>query len=427
MALFATPLAAEIKDISRTISWTIDPSIVDYAGHTIKCGANAGGPYDDIDIVGGNPLYIPVDDMADPENPSYTITIIADTETFTNAFCVLSAYDSQGEDGNLSNEMSILSDTIETLVGVNSLQILNSNEVNGSIIELQRTINANYQFGEEVIIVEGQFKSGYKDFVIVGKESGKVWVIPNNASGPSGNYLPKQEWLSNVGLSNIDDIIPINFNRDSSLNSLGGHDDIAVIDYANGELKIFLNTGNSFNPTPVYDWHETKGYLGKFSGSYVFTVGASGDFSGNNCEDLMLYAPGTRNMIVWESDCSQIVERSSWGQGGGVYAYPYSIDYNGDGLDDIIFFNFLGGAFSAFPSDGSFFSFETVRTFSAGAFDYTIVGELIPFNGKGKEFGIHALNTNGNFVVFEYAPDYQNDPDPFKTRQIWFNTSNVLY
>ncbi len=419
---------AELKTIDAVIRW-YDTNFADVSGYNLYCGKVKGGPYSGIDITGGNPLDIPVGNVgvldADNHYYYYQFSITLDTATERNVFCVIKSYDENGAESGASSEASFVNKIIETVPTSTSLTIEGVREKKVDAVDYDTAISVSksYSFDEPVIIREGKFKqTQYKEFVVIGKNTHTVWVIPTSEFSATG-FSNKEIWLtgSDVNMDNVDDLLVLNFDGEDGPNKF--KDDIAIIDYTSddGSLKVFLNTGSAFGITPVSD----SGY-GTFSGKGVFRKSISGDFTNNGYDDLALYAPSTRNVVVWESNGTTFINRSIWCQGGSVDALPQAIDYNGDDYVDIMFFNFVGGAFSAFASNGNKFNFETVKHFSAGAFDYALVGEFDIFN-RGNEFGIHAKGTTGNFVVFKYDPVNSDDPDPFKSEKIWVNTTKKLY
>lgn len=416
---------AELKTVSVDFIW-YDEGVSSASGYKIYCGTTTGGPYTGIDITGGNPLDIPVGNISDTNNISYTVYMTLDTETERNVFCIIKSYDSEAAESSASNEISLMPKVVSTtLADTSSMDIQGVRDGKISTAGYASPVSAitDYSFGEPVIIKVGYFTSSYKEFVIIGKTTHTVWIVSTSTTSAT-SFQEKEEWLSgtDVNMTNVDDIIPLNFNGEDETGSNRNKYDIAIIDYINGQVKIFLNTGFAFDSTPVPD-----GGFGTFTGG-AFQRALAGDFTGNGYDDLALYAPSTRNVVVWKSNGTTVVDRSVWCQGGSADALPYAIDYNGDGYTDIMFFNFIGGAFSAFASDGSAsFTHEAVRFFTANAFNYALVDNFDIFNGSKREFGIHAKDSTGNFVVFEYDPVDENDIDPFKSKSIWVNTTDTLH
>ncbi len=420
--LFSANSFAELKTFQMLFTfWINSNDKTSIAGVKIYCGKNHGGPYTGVDITGGNPLDIPVEDF-NIDDPAVSMYVTMDTDTEKNAYCVITAYDANGIESDFSNEISFVPEIIEMDTNSNSLSIKDVRNLSTSENQYNKIlrITRSYSFPESVIITSGNFKSVYREFVAIGQTSGKVWVLSRDSNG---NFLPKEEWLSSVNMQNIDDIIALNFNKADEIEKGKHKDDIAVLDYKNGIVKVFINNGGTgFNTTPIPD-----GGFGTFSGNYAFQRSLKGDFTGNGYEDLALYAPTTRNVVVWESDGTTWRDRGVWCQGGSANAFPQAIDYNGDEKSDIMFFNFVGGAFSAFRSTGTSFEKEAVQYFTAGAFDYALVRDFDIFNGKKVEFGIHAKSSTGNFVVFKYAPSGADDTAPFKSERVWLNTAYSLY
>ncbi len=421
--LSATNSFAELKTIDVSFQWDIS-STTGVEGFKVYCGKTRGGPYTGIDITGGNPLDIPTGNITDMSNIEYTISVTLDTATEKNCYCVIKSYNTNGEESGSSNEITLVPALIETQTSETTLSLKSARNLSITDTNYLENIVANkdYIFDEPVIFASGRFSSSYEEFVVIGKTTGKVWVIPQDSSTFVGSFLPKQEWLVSVDMQNIDDIIALNFNKADETGGDRAKDDIAVIDYTNGIVKVFLNNGSSFNSTSILN-----GGFGTFSGNNIFQKSLAGDFTGNGYEDLALYAPSTKNLVVWESDGTTWRNRGVWCQGGSSDAYPEAIDYNGDKKVDLMFFNFTGGAFSAFKSTGTSFVNEVVQYFTAGAFDYVLVKDFDIFNNKKIEFGIHAQHSTGNFVVFKYEPNGSGDTAPFKSEKIWLNTSYDLY
>jgi chitinase len=77
----------------------------DLAGYYLyyKTGSS-GAPYNGTEAnEGDSPIQVPLGDLSDQENPSYTITGLSDTETY---FFVVTAYNTDGHESGYSNEVS---------------------------------------------------------------------------------------------------------------------------------------------------------------------------------------------------------------------------------------------------------------------------------------------------------------------------------
>ena len=96
-----------------TLAWNGNAES-DLAGYYIyyKSGTS-GAPYNGTDVEeGDSPIKIPLGDFADPANPEYTLHGLSDTET---SFLVLTAYDSEDNESDFSNEVSYQPSTPLTL------------------------------------------------------------------------------------------------------------------------------------------------------------------------------------------------------------------------------------------------------------------------------------------------------------------------
>lgn len=77
----------------------------DLAGYYIYYKTDvSGAPYNGTGADEGNsPIQIPITSLSDPANPVFTIHGLSDTETY---FFVITAYDTAGNEGGFSNELT---------------------------------------------------------------------------------------------------------------------------------------------------------------------------------------------------------------------------------------------------------------------------------------------------------------------------------
>jgi hypothetical protein len=264
---------------------------------------------------------------------------------------------------------------------------------------------------------------------VVGKSTGTVWAIRENPYGTYSQLGVPVIVLENSGMTTIDDFVVGNFDRTDGADE---GDDICLINYQTGQMQVHLYRGEQLDPVPMSDVHPTKGSLCTFSGNGSFLRSTVGDFDGDGNDDILLMAPATGNNVVWLSDGTAIVDRYPWCIGGSINAHPLGVDYDGDGKTDLILINVIGGAFSAWRSDGAHFTRECVRTFTAGAFSYAVKGDFIineedwTSESDKEEFALHAPLGSGFLVIFEYLPDYPEDPAPFKSRSSWGTSSDSI-
>ncbi len=76
----------------------------DLSGYKIYYDMFSGAPYNGEDADGGeSPITIPVESLDDPDNPDFTVAGLDENETY---FFAITAYDHEGLESDLSNEVS---------------------------------------------------------------------------------------------------------------------------------------------------------------------------------------------------------------------------------------------------------------------------------------------------------------------------------
>jgi hypothetical protein len=188
-------------------------------------------------------------------------------------------------------------------------------------------------------------------------------------------------------------------------------------------MKVFKNIGSAFEETPAITRTFTAG---------AFSRGAIGDFDGNTNEDILLRSPITQNSVVWKSDGTTFLAPTIWASIGTQYSVPFTIDFDGDGVRDLLLVNFKDGAFYPMRSNGAIFTNtdSKVQTFTPVAFGDLLVGDFI--DGAGEEFGLHSVvgeftDTNkvtGNVVMFTY--DSANKNFKVAPTPVWLNSTSQV-
>lgn len=135
-----------------------------------------------------------------------------------------------------------------------------------------------------------------------------------------------------------------------------GRNDILVRDSTAGEWKVILNANNGFNmENRDYSWLKNWAV----GDSYIaFT----GDFNGDGKSDLLVWNPDTGNWQIALSDGTRFIPHRGRGDGcwlknwakGNAWV-PLVGDFDGDGKSDIVVWNWVSGDWQVALSDGEKF------------------------------------------------------------------------
>jgi len=122
LVLLCTAVAAQAATV--TLAW--DPNSETIAGYRLYYGATPTAPFNgDLAAEGSSPVDIPLESLADPANPTFSLTGVAACHLL---YFALTAYDADGNESDFSNTVSTMvvpkaSDLEGTDVGLGALEL----------------------------------------------------------------------------------------------------------------------------------------------------------------------------------------------------------------------------------------------------------------------------------------------------------------
>lgn len=263
-----------------------------------------------------------------------------------------------------------------------------------------------------------------------GNSQVKVIVWIRTVSGFSEGQVWYNSGINGLNISAIQDrIVAGDFNGD-------GKTDIGVVyDCGNSETKVytFISSGNSFEKQL---WISSP--VGSIDAMRVTGRVVAGDFSGDGKDDIAGiydYGGATAGVIVWKSTGTSFSDSSLWDRTaeGSAYATSFTervvtVDYNGDGKDDIAgIYDYSNGTsrLLVWTSQGT--SFETFKlgykigtSFTISQLTGKIVGGDYNKDGKDDIGLITTINNKGIIYVFNSIGTAYAAPE-----ELW-NTDNII-
>jgi hypothetical protein len=159
-------------------------------------------------------------------------------------------------------------------------------------------------------------------------------------------FLPFAQWIAPNAWGHRNGKLYVgDFNGDRK-------DDLLFFEPGNNSISVSLSTGSGFGASGTGQWVGSNGF-GSLKNNYLI-----GDFNGDGKSDVG-YWEGDQSFYVKMSSGTGFGSTSQWlppGYFGNLTATPYIGDFNGDGLDDMMFFNSTYQSLYMLPSTGTRFA-----------------------------------------------------------------------
>ncbi|GAB6096176.1 hypothetical protein JCM14469_24290 [Desulfatiferula olefinivorans] len=229
--------------------------------------------------------------------------------------------------------------------GFQDLFIYRPGSDNNSIVNSKENENFNNLWGRTTIYIGANDKvfsfdyngDGDEDLFFYRPGSGKVIIAHSNGDGSFNNvYSSENSGIAGYNLDNVNDIVfPFDYNGD-------GLQDLFLYRPGTGKVSVARSNGNG-TYTAVYA-NNNSGIAGfdlKNVNDSVFPF----DYNGDGHQDLFLYRPGVGKVSIARSNGNGSFTSVYSNANSGIAGFDfkntndkaYAFDYNGDGLQDLFF------------------------------------------------------------------------------------------
>lgn len=232
------------------------------------------------------------------------------------------------------------------------------------------------------VLLTGDFDGDRRSDLLAGEPAAGRWLVVRSQVDralPRNNpqsFSPASEWLDKWGQGGSKDFTAADFNGD-------GKEDLASWDRNAGGVQVALSDGGKFVPQQQ-PW-------GRFNAPEGTVKMLSGDFNGDNKDDLLFWVPGENTAMVMLSSGNGFSTAApwleKWQKGSDLLALAG--DFNGDGKKDLAVLEkatgtvrvALSNSFRFAPSKGT--GDQTwIKNFADGSRWQVLAGD---FNGDGND------------------------------------------